>query len=408
MKNRSAPLTLAAAVLRITPTKPATQPQDPGRVLAWLGLCLLLAWPLHSRSADAPLADQPLPERGADGAPMGVRIAPGLTLGGYGTVQLALPRHALASSGDHAGEGDGDHGGSSPREDPQYARRNRLTLSHLSAIAWWEPAPAIKLLAELDSQDVLQLPTHHDNDDGVGSAPTVALERLYLDFLASDELKLRIGKFLTPIGRWNQEHSDPLTWTTLRPLISQSAFPTSATGLMLFGSLPLGPQGLDYQLYASGGSDWHASPRVDPFSSAIGLRLAAALSADLQFGLSAAQYVQQHQDRDRFDLLGLDAVWAVQGTEISAEAIVRRSRDDRATERGGFVQGRWPLAMRWSAVARVEAYKRAEDTGSHRSALLGLVYRSGHHWVGKVEWVEPNRAASGLPQGLLASLTLMY
>jgi hypothetical protein len=43
------------------------------------------------------------------------------------------------------------------------------------------------------------------------------VERLYLDYLHSDALATRLGKHLTPIGRWNLRHADPLVWTATRP-----------------------------------------------------------------------------------------------------------------------------------------------------------------------------------------------
>jgi hypothetical protein len=233
------------------------------------------------------------------------------------------------------------------------------------------------------------------------------LERLYVDYRAADALNFRLGKFLTPVGRWNQDHADPLTWTTLRPLISQSAFPTNATGLMVFGSLAGGQ--VDYQLFAAGKNDWRSSPRIAPFDHALGVRVVAPLSADLQIGLSTAEFVQRGAEGERFRLSGVDVVWNWRGAEFSAEAIVRRGSDaEDSGERGGFVQAALPLAPHWSAVTRLEAYKRGEDPRANRSALVGVVYRSGRHWVCKAEWVRPSRGSLGLPQGLLASLTLLF
>lgn len=361
-----------------------------------LGLCALLGAPLLAR-ADA--VDAPVAEDLPAAPPAGLVFGPGVHLAGYGTLQLLVPQ----SGGAGAAAG-------SASSDPQFSDRSRLNLSHLSAILWWEPSATWKLLGEVDAEDAAQLPSHVDSQDGAASAAFVSLERLYADYRASDALTLRVGKFLTPIGRWNQEHSDPLTWTTLRPLISDSAFPTNATGAMGFGSLPVGNRWVDYQLWASQGSGWRASPREDPFRRALGLRLATALTPALQVGASLSDFVQRDDSTDSFRLAGIDLVWSSHGTELSTEAIVRRSATGQpgATEHGGFVQAVFPLALRWFAVTRVETYKRADDALSSRSALLGLVYRSGRHWVAKAEWVRSNASAEGLPQGLLTSVTLLF
>jgi hypothetical protein len=376
------------------------------------GLCLALALsPTAIRAADAGAGVAPEAPAAASPpeSPPGWRIAPGLTLAGWATLQVELPQRAAASLPSPAGDRADPEGGARESHDSQYTRRSRIGVSHLAAILWWEPAPNWKLLAEVDSQDLLQLPAHHLDDDGPASAPYLALERLYVDYRAADALNLRVGKFLTPVGRWNQDHADPLTWTTLRPLISQSAFPTNATGMMVFGSLAWGQQGVDYQLFAAGRNDWRASPRIAPFDHALGVRVVAPLSADFQIGLSTAEFVQRGAESDRYRLSGIDVVWNWRGAEISAEVVVRRGSDaEDSGERGGFVQAALPLAPHWSAVTRVEAYKRGEDPRANHSALVGVVYRSGRHWVCKAEWVRPSRGSQGLPQGLLASLTWLF
>ena len=343
----------------------------------------------------------PLPENTPDTPPSGVRVLPGLTLSGYGTLQLLMPdargRSQASSVESNASE-----------DDSQYSRRTRLDLSHLSAIAWWEPAPEWKVLAEVDLQDVVQLPAH-TSQDGQKSEAYVALDRLYTDYRVNDSLSLRAGKFLTPIGRWNQEHSDPQVWTVLRPLISQSAFPTNATGLMVFGSVPVGTQWIDYQTYAADGGEWRPSPRSRPFDRALGARVSTSLNPDVQLGVSVSQFRQEGLGSNEFNLVGADVRWRWLRSDFSGEVIRRRGRDANVSEeRGWFAQAVVPLADRWWAVARLEAYRRAIDQSGSRTALLGLVYRGGQHWVFKAEWARASGSSEGLPSGLLSSLTLVY
>jgi hypothetical protein len=383
---------------------PAARTEPRRRRHALAGLCTValaggLAGP--ARAADAPAAvDVPVQEHAPDAPPAGIRIAPGLTLSGYATAQLLVP--------DRRG-GAGPSGSSPSDGGAQASRRTRLDLSHLSGIVWWEPSPAWKALAEVDLQDVVQLPAHDDANDGRDSSAYVALDRLYVDWRQSDSLAVRAGKFLTPIGRWNQDHSDPQTWTVLRPLLSDSAFPTSATGLMLFGSVPVATQWVDWQVWGSDGDDLRTSPRTSPFGHAVGARVSTALNPDLQLGLSASRYTEAGATRIEYDLTGIDGAWRFRRAEFSAEAIVRRANDGAAgQEHGWFVQGVMPVADRWWAVARLEAYRRAFDARENRTALLGVVYRSGQHWVFKAEWARASDRASGLPSGLLSSVTLVY
>jgi hypothetical protein len=391
------------------------------------GLCALLASPVNAQSVPVPAADEPVQESQAGAPPTGTTFGPGIHLAGYATLQLLSPQGERLMAGGSGGTGarGGSASGNSVGErqpdelrhpgERQLSNRARLNLSHLSAIVWWEPSPTWKLLGEVDAEDIAQLPAHSDEEDGSHSARYLSLERLYADYRANEALSLRVGKFLTPIGRWNPEHSDPLTWTTARPLMSESAFPTNATGVVAHGSLAWGERWLDYQLWAAGGHAWRSSPAEGSFSRALGLRVAAALTPALQVGASLSSFTLRAEGPEggggagRFELVGVDAVGTWAGAELSAEAVSRRPvSGGPGAEHGGFVQAAVPLSARWFAVARLESYRRAQDRANLHTGLVGLVYRSGRHWVTKLEWMETSAAAVGLPAGLLASATLLF
>ena len=136
----------------------------------------------------------------------GVRLGDsGLTLGGYLTAQASHPE-----------------GGST-----------QWRASHASLFLWWEPTERLKAFAELDQRNVVvrrRVPSDPAANDS--NERRVSLERLYLEWTADDALRLSGGKFLTPVGRWNLVHADPLVWTTSRPLLTRSAYPHNVTGLM--------------------------------------------------------------------------------------------------------------------------------------------------------------------------------
>ena len=384
-----------ASCARFAPS--ARRPTADPILLLLFAFLLVISTRAH---ADEPISDTPTPEVMPDAPPPGLHLLPGLTLSGYATAQFLVP--------DARSRSQQPSSGSLVDDDSQSGHRTRIDLSHLSGIAWWEPSPSWKVLGEVDLQDVVQVPAH-SSEDGQASEPYVALDRLYVDYRAADSINVRAGKFLTPIGRWNQEHSDPQVWTVLRPLISQSAFPTSATGLMLFGSLPIGPQWIDYQTYASDGGEWRPSPRSHPFESAFGIRISTTLNPSFQVGLSASRFQQEGLGSSRFNLLGADLAWTWQEAELSAEVIRRRGRDANVgEEHGWFAQAAIPIVRRWWGVARLEEYRRAVDESESKTSLLGVVYRSDSHWVFKAEWARASGAADGLPSGFLSSLTLVY
>ena len=90
--------------------------------------------------------------------------------------------------------------------------------------------PSIAFFNETDLDDTVALVEHSGVERG---SRVVLLERLYLDWTATPELTVRVGKFLTPFGIWNLIRRAPLTWTVDRPVATQNAFPDHTTGLSL-------------------------------------------------------------------------------------------------------------------------------------------------------------------------------
>ncbi|MFG6486215.1 hypothetical protein ACG04R_05990 [Roseateles sp. BYS78W] len=344
-----------------------------------------------------------------EGPAIGTQLRDGLTLGGYATVELDVPRGSTPAIGAngvadiHRNAADAP-----PAARSQATGRTTLALSHLSAILWWEPSPQWKLLAEVDSQHGLQIPAHDEGRDRPDSGATLALERIYADWRASDALTWRVGKFLTPIGRWNQDHPDPLTWTTSRPLLSRSAFPANATGVMAFGSTSLGLSDVDYQIYVAPGQNWRAGAAQDAFSRAVGARVVLPLGSDAQLGISIAGFNQRDEDTDHRRLGGLDLLWQLGRLQVHAEVLSRRGGDGyESSEHGGFVQLVHPLGAGWSGVLRVEKLEYESRPALH-STVLGVVFKGHRHWVFKAEYDRTSTDSPDLPSGWQLSVTGLF
>lgn len=320
----------------------------------------------------------------------------GFTLGGYATAEYRKPK--------------GEAG--------------KLKSSHASAFVWWEGLGLLKAFAELDLLNATEQP----RTDADATDRRVSLERLYVDIAATDALTLRAGKFLTPIGRWNAVHADPLVWTTTAPLVARSQFPHNLTGLMGSGQWP----SLTWSVYASNGDEWRRDRWEDSFSKVLGGRLVWSTIGGLQVGASAARYEQARSRGDQRQLVGLDLFWARRGWEFSAEWL--RTTADRPTllpqpddqERGGvyveevrfgipnvtawasFVQGVAPLGRSWYAVARLE-WNRDPGYGSlMRQQLVGLAWRPNPGLSLKLEWLHPEPGRPGPVSGFVVSTSVLF
>jgi hypothetical protein len=280
----------------------------------------------------------------------------------------------------------------------------RGSLSHLSMFVWWEGESRLKFFSEIDSQNTLSA----DYQSEAGENHFLSIERLYFDYTFSDSLTLRAGKYLTPIGRWNQVHADPLVWTTSRPLITVNLFPDNATGLMALGNFHMLGQQADYTVYTSVGSDLRADPTESHFSEVSGLRLNLPANENTQFGLSYANFVQSATNQGREQLLGMDLMWSSHGVEVSGEGAYRMSSDGaQHNAKGGFLQGVVPLVDRLYAVGRIESISNPDLQNTTRLWVLGLNYRRSRAMSLKLEFIKginQNISASGF----LSSVSVLF
>jgi hypothetical protein len=281
----------------------------------------------------------------------------------------------------------------------------RASLSHLSMFLWWESESRLKFFSEVDSEDTFATSYHSE----AGERHYLALERLYFDYAFSDSLTLRAGKFLTPIGRWNLIHADPLVWTTSRPLITRNLFPVNATGLMALGNFPMLGRQADYTVYASLGHELRADPAQDPFNEAYGARFNLSASENMQVGLSYAIFAQRALREEHKQLLGLDFLWSARGYELTGEAAYRMSNEGAQRDaKGGFIQGVAPLFDRLYAVGRIEAIRQPDIFNITRIWLLGLNYRYSRAISLKLEFVHGTNNDISAPSGFLSSISVLF
>jgi hypothetical protein len=281
-----------------------------------------------------------------------------------------------------------------------------LALDHLSLFVHWEGEGKFRLFAELDLEDAL---VYRAGSGVVTSDAYFDLERLYGDYEFNENLNLRAGKFLTPIGRWNVIHADPLQWTTSRPLVTERSFPTNLTGVMAFGSLPAFGRDVEYSVYGAFVNDLRTSPNLDPFTEALGSHVTVPLSANAELGVSVATFEQRDDVGDRRKLAGMDYHWSRDRYEVTAEAVYRSTEEGGAfAEKGLFVQGVAPLSDRFYAVARYEFYDKAGPEGPVNLWLLGAAWKVSPALVVKLEYQEASERQSAIRDGVLASVSVLF
>jgi len=277
-----------------------------------------------------------------------------------------------------------------------------------------------QLFSEIEIGDAMNVSANRIS----GKDSEIDLERLYADYRSTREINLRFGKFLTPVGRWNVIHADPLVWTVDRPLTTAAAFARHATGAMLYGDIGLGESSLDYAMYGDDSdlldpaqknelafedSSIGLSPR-NAFRNALGGHLAYHFWNDsVHIGVSYLRFKMQDL-KDRKELFGADALWTVKGMEFSGEWIYRNSlgSSSEGEERGGFVQGVLPLPGHLYLVGRREKYRAAFLSTGATIDSLELTYRPHKAISVKLEHRDGRDNEIVAPSGWLGSLATLF
>lgn len=337
-------------------------------ILAWLMVAAVIGY-----------CGEPLPADSPGGLLQGGIPLPGteLILGGYATSSIEKLAHDAT----------------------------RFALDNASLFLWWDGGGRWRFFSEIDYQNLL---SNHRVNDNEGER-YLALERLYADYAFSENASLRIGKFLTPIGRWNVIHAAPLVWTTSRPLITTNVFPGNVTGLMVSGTAPMGDSGIDYSVYASRGNEFRPNPYQDTFRESVGVHITVPLPMDAQLGMSFSSFDQESHKGENKRLVGLDFYWSRDRYELTGEGVYRFSDNGSDwDERGVFLQGVAPLSGKLSAVGRFESYRQALQPSATKLWIAGVNYRYTPAIVLKAEWVVGSDNRINAPTGFMTSLSLLF
>jgi len=308
--------------------------------------------------------------------------------------------------------------------------RVRLAEGNLAAILSGSLTSRITYLAELDA-----VSSSRENYAGRQDDRQLEVARLYADVSYSDLLRLRVGRFLTPIGQWNEIHAEPLTWTAVRPLTTYRSFAKYSTGAALAGQGSILSRDAGYAVWVAPGLLGMRDDDEEEleFSGAVGTRTAVELTRGLWLGLSAAVVRErrpvsaldddslevpepgeddededdEREEREGRALGGFDLTYRTRGMELRSEVVWLARSDSRPGERAGFVQLALPLRGGLHAVGRAESVTPL--AGSRRELWLG-----GLHWRGpgrvvvKLEHQHAGRVPGAVAHGWFLSVSSLF
>jgi hypothetical protein len=330
--------------------------------------------PGEERAPETPVFELPSPVGTMGYTPgRGLRVGEtGLTLGGYTNLNLTRPDGGPAT----------------------------FSLDDLSFFVTWDPTPRIHLFSELELEDLVDV-----DDQGHRGSYTYTTERLYGDLELSDSLGLRVGKFLTPVGRWNVIHAQPLVWTTSRPLVTEVPFDPHTTGAMLSGSLFRDQSGLTWAVYGQATDQFDRAPTAQPADRSGGGRLEYTAGGGWSVGGS---YLAFESAGLWHHLTGLDLLWRRDRLEVMGEATAVEATRGPGPQWGLYLQAVERVLPRLYLVGRYEHFDAAIGTPDVNLGVLGLAFKPTSYVVVKGEYLFADHRAEESPPGFRISLAILF
>lgn len=304
-------------------------------------------------------------------------------------------------------------------ERPEKTERPEVSEMVAAILAWGQISQRASYLLEVDlAKQTTETWTGREADNWL--LPV----RAYAEYTASDLLRLRLGRFLTPVGQWNEHHAEPLTWTPTRPLTTYRPFAKSLDGILAAGSGSVGSRDLGYAVFWSP-TGTAKEDEESSFLWATGGRLALALRPGLTLGVSgmgmkrsepeeweAFEGPEEHEegredDQDARALLGADLRWDGFRFQVSAEGVWLPATEHGGSEGGGFLQAAIRLTDRVWGVGRGEGY-RLPGNDDVQVGFAGLTLRYSPRFVAKLGWQFTDQPSPRIPDGWFFSISSLF
>lgn len=303
---------------------------------------LIIALGLSAARPAEAQSPSPPPERYTlgGGLPLG---ASGIRLGGYATVNFENPAD----------------------------ERAKLAFDDVSLFVFGDLGSRVRFFMEVEATEFWQI----DSAGQVEAAKHGDLERLHFDYLHADTFMVRTGKFLTPVGTWNEIHPDPLTWTVSRPVASRATFPTFTTGVQAFGTWAGANRDVDYNVFVQHNPSLDRSTGKRHTEKMIGGRLRLRQGA-WEVGVPAVRYVE-YETGDVVTFSGADLLARAGRLEVRGEVTagqVRSTDGNTRAEYAEYLQGLVALTDRLFVVGRQERAHSRDDL-TYTAASAGLLFR---------------------------------
>ncbi len=217
-------------------------------------------------------------------------------------------------------------------------------------------------------------------------------EIFYVEYKPSYLAELRFGRFLTPVGIWNQEPYAPFVATDDRPLHIRQIFPQVSDGLQLQGQVSLASVVTRYHLYAANGAGEPGKTDSNQ-GKAVGGRVAFKLPFldDFQIGGSSFNGEDTAADNKKRASLGTDLRFQIKGLKFWGEYANAKftpiTGSSSEYDRNGYYGQLSYDISKFSLIYRYDNYEPSSITANDKTTIntVAVNYRFNPDIVTKLE-----------------------
>jgi hypothetical protein len=225
------------------------------------------------------------------------------------------------------------------------------------------------------------------------------LERLQLTYTLDDESSIRVGRFNSDIGYWNQAPVNILQETTTVPHITDYLYPKATTGVSYIKQVNDEDRfSITVQNNRDIGEESYLS---------VDRHIAMAYHAvvdDLSWSVAGGFYKEEKSQNEAY-YAGVGIEYEFEDVILQSELFTQNGKDGQCRPYSGYIQSSWSFAKRQNAVMRLEAYKDEVLATEEVVSLVGYLYRPVANMALKGEYVHH----SNLPLNrFVASFSVMF
>jgi len=261
--------------------------------------------------------------------------------------------------------------------------------------------------------EVFSVPLWKSGDGLKFNNAQFTIERLYNDIQVSEDNTIRLGKFLSPISRWNSIHAAPLVWTTNRPITTRFSFANYISGIKFRH---------EFDFFSGHAIEFFWQPYQEflpksiaeqyrQYQNVAGLSWILQENLDSYYSLNFQHSNVKDSDETRSSF-GFNGFLQQPDFEVESELIMTLVNTDKPTvhnyDWGGYLQFTIPIPLDLNIITRYEHFEFSDRITASDSALAGLVYRPYSKLSFKLEWQQTWGSVQKNGTGLYSSVAVMF